>query len=276
MDPNLGLSDKILPDGQDAKPQAKHLQARADYLLKVLAKLHEQQLQLQQLGKAVKAKRVRKPKAVVSKSLIGETEDISSGEDSTLTGHANPSGRRSTKASKSAKVKTEDEDSHMDSRTEDERLAAANLADARKLAKKEKRNKKKDGGPMHFTANSVPRAVEIIGDLDPVIFNEVINLISLKMNVNWTKRKLIIFMNAKLQCKEKMRPVRKSLKALDNPEQTLTATELAQHVQQCLLHIGEHIDKCLAAISDSEQNRRWRKYVFQYSSSFIVLFFLLH
>lgn len=175
MDPNLGLSDKILPDGQDAKPQAKHLQARADYLLKVLAKLHEQQLQLQQLGKTVKAKRIRKPKVVVSKSLIGETEDISSGEDSTLTGHANPSSRRPTKASKStSKVKTEDEDSHMDSRTEDERLAAANLADARKLSKKEKRAKKKDGGPMHFTANSVPRAVEIIGDLDPAIFNEVI------------------------------------------------------------------------------------------------------
>ena len=173
MDTNLGLSDKILPDGQDAKPQAKHLQNRADYLLKVLAKLHEQQLQLQQLGKAVKAKRPRKPKAVVPKSLVGETEDISSGEDSTLTGQSNTTGRRSSKTSKTGKVKTEDEDSHLDSRTEDERLAAAHLVDARKLAKKEKRAKKKDGGPMHFTANSVPRAVEIIGDLDPAIFNEV-------------------------------------------------------------------------------------------------------
>ena len=53
--------------------------------------------------------------------------------------------------------------------------------------------------------------------------------------------------------------MRKSLKALDNPEQTLTAAELAQHVEQCLLHIGDHIDKCLAAMQDSELIRKWRK-----------------
>lgn len=184
MDPNLGLSDKILPDGQDAKPQAKHLQNRADYLLKVMAKLYEQQQILQQstLGKAAKPKRQRKPKAPpASKSLVGETEDISSGEDfnlvnSPLPGHSSTvSSRRpsSAKPTKAGKTKTtEDEDSHIDGRTEDERAAGQDAKD-RKAARKEKRAKKKDAGPMHFTANSVPRAVEIIGDLDPAIFNEV-------------------------------------------------------------------------------------------------------
>lgn len=37
MDPSFGISEKILPsDG--SKPQAKHLQARAEYLLKILRK----------------------------------------------------------------------------------------------------------------------------------------------------------------------------------------------------------------------------------------------
>lgn len=37
MDPSLGISDKILPN-EEKKPQAKHLQSRAEYLLKVLKK----------------------------------------------------------------------------------------------------------------------------------------------------------------------------------------------------------------------------------------------
>jgi chromodomain-helicase-DNA-binding protein 1 len=56
-----------------------------------------------------------------------------------------------------------------------------------------------------------------------------------------------------------MRPVKKSLKALDNPPQSMSEAEQVQHTQQCLLHIGEHIDKCLTDIPDPERNRVWRK-----------------
>jgi len=41
MDPSLGIGDKIMPN-QDKKPQAKHLQTRADYLLRVLRKISDQ------------------------------------------------------------------------------------------------------------------------------------------------------------------------------------------------------------------------------------------
>lgn len=37
MDPSLSIGDKILPNN-GSKPQAKHLQARAEYLLKILKK----------------------------------------------------------------------------------------------------------------------------------------------------------------------------------------------------------------------------------------------
>ena len=131
----------------------------------------------------VKPKRQRKPKPV-SKPLIGETEDISSGEDFTLNSPSPSNSTRrpsSSKTPKGGKVKTEDEDSHVEARTEDERLLPpcrliSDVKESRKkdsVSKKEKKTKKKDAGPMHFTANSVPRAVEIIGELDPSIFNEV-------------------------------------------------------------------------------------------------------
>lgn len=170
MDPNTGLSDKILPDGQDAKPQTKQLQARSDYLLKILGKAYQQQQLLTQ-GKPVKPKRKPRAKAI-SKALVGDTEDISSAEDFTTSPVPGNSRRPSKGALKGGvKVKTEDEDSHVDGRTDEERL---NDAKDRKAARKEKKaNRKKDVGPMHFTANSVPRAVEIIGDLDPATFNEV-------------------------------------------------------------------------------------------------------
>ncbi|PIO35816.1 hypothetical protein AB205_0155380 [Aquarana catesbeiana] len=38
MDPDLNLTQKILPDDPDKKPQAKQLQTRADYLIKLLNK----------------------------------------------------------------------------------------------------------------------------------------------------------------------------------------------------------------------------------------------
>jgi len=184
MDPGLGLTQIILPDGHDAKPQAKHLLNRAEYLLKLIGKMHEQQQ-----GKP-KPQRARKSKAI-SKAVI-ETEDISSVEDFALSspaGGAVAAGRRSSaKVKKEVKVKTEDEDSH-EMRTEDERVVEKERK-KEKTAKKEKK-KKKDVGPMHFTASSEPRAVEIIGDLDPVIFQE---------------------------CKEKMRPMRKILNALGSPD----------------------------------------------------------
>lgn len=49
-----------------------------------------------------------------------------------------------------------------------------------KRTKKEKKENKKAkktkqaAGPMHFTANNEPRALDVLGDLDPSIFNEVI------------------------------------------------------------------------------------------------------
>lgn len=43
----------------------------------------------------------------------------------------------------------------------------------KKESKKSKKSKQA-AGPMHFTANNEPRALDVLGDLDPSIFNEVV------------------------------------------------------------------------------------------------------
>lgn len=49
-----------------------------------------------------------------------------------------------------------------------------------KHKKKDKEDKKKSrensAGPMHFTANCEPRALDVLGDLEPAVFNEVLFL----------------------------------------------------------------------------------------------------
>lgn len=56
MDPSLNLADKILSNG-DKKPQAKHLQSRAEYLLKIIKKNV-----ILKRGNAKKQRKQRKPK----------------------------------------------------------------------------------------------------------------------------------------------------------------------------------------------------------------------
>uniref|UniRef100_A0A8C4JKW4 Chromodomain helicase DNA binding protein 1 n=1 Tax=Dromaius novaehollandiae TaxID=8790 RepID=A0A8C4JKW4_DRONO len=60
MDPDLSLTQKILPDDPDKKPQAKQLQTRADYLIKLLNKDLARK-EAQRLAGAVKKENEEKP-----------------------------------------------------------------------------------------------------------------------------------------------------------------------------------------------------------------------
>lgn len=61
---------------------------------------------------------------------------------------------------------------------EDNDVADEKKKDNKKVKKEKKESKKtkksKQSGPMHFTANNEPRALDVLGDLDPSIFNEVL------------------------------------------------------------------------------------------------------
>ena len=61
-----------------------------------------------------------------------------------------------------------------------------------------------------------------------------------------------------MQCKEKMRPVKKALKQLDRVRDGTDDKNVLTTLRQCLLHIGDHISKSLATLSDPEQIKFWR------------------
>lgn len=149
IDTALGLSDKILSN-EDKKPQAKHLQARAEYLLKMLKKT-----QVLVKGDS-KPKKIRKVKEGKSKEIIDD--------DST----DNESGNK--KKSNVTNTTNQDEKSKM---KKDLNNVKSLLTGSPKKEKKRKVITKT--GPMHFTANSEPKAVNVddIVDLPKDKFLEV-------------------------------------------------------------------------------------------------------
>ena len=55
------------------------------------------------------------------------------------------------------------------------------------------------------------------------------------------------------QCKEKMRPVKKALKLMDNPDPGLSEKDQMAHTLRCLKKIGNHIAECLKKFKDPDE-----------------------
>lgn len=68
-----------------------------------------------------------------------------------------------------------------------------------------------------------------------------------------------------------MRPVKKALKALDNPDQSLPEQEQVNHTRLCLLKIGEQINICLKQYTEPEKIKEWRRYFL----TFLVFVFVM-
>lgn len=230
MDNTLKLGDKIFPNG--SKLHLKKINARAEYLLKVLKKQIDSKLGV------TKARKPRKPKEVksaITKEIIEEND--SSGEESSKSKNKldKPLIKKEDENVIKKEIKEESED------VVEERKKEKKTKKERKENKKAKKASKQAAGPMHFTANNEPRALDVLGDLDPSIFNE---------------------------CKEKMRPVKKALKALDRPDQSLSEAEQVAHTRQCLVQIGNQINTCLEEYRDPEQIKEWRSNLWYFVSKF--------
>ncbi|XP_076676653.1 chromodomain-helicase-DNA-binding protein 1 isoform X2 [Andrena cerasifolii] len=228
MDNTLKLGDKILPN---SKLQLKKINARAEYLLKVLKKQIDTKLGVPKVRKPRKPKEV---KTAITKEIIEEND--SSGDES---------GKTKTKVEK-LPIKKEEEVVVKKEIKEEVEDVPEEKKKEKKTKKEKKENKKakkakQAAGPMHFTANNEPRALDVLGDLDPSIFNE---------------------------CKEKMRPVKKALKALDRPDQSLSEVEQVAHTRQCLVQIGNQINTCLEEYRDPEQIKEWRSNLWYFVSKF--------
>lgn len=62
------------------------------------------------------------------------------------------------------------------------------------------------------------------------------------------------------QCKEMMRPVKRALKRLDNPDEGMSDKEQLVHTRQCLLKIGDRINECMGHYNDPEVIKQWRRW----------------
>lgn len=189
------LKEKIFLEG-DKKPTLKHVSQRADYLLRVIKK--HQQIMKTKTPKPVKEKKKKGGKNKKDENAENTNPNAGAGGKKGGTGDDN----------------------------------GVQTGDDVKEKKKRAPRKKKDAGPMHFAAKAEPRPLNVLGDLDPVIFNE---------------------------CKEKMRPVKKALKALDNPDPNMDEREQIEHTKRCLIQVGDRIQECLMTFSDKEKLKEWKR-----------------
>ncbi|KAG0436850.1 hypothetical protein HPB47_017728 [Ixodes persulcatus] len=84
MGAGLGLTDKILPDGEQLKPQ-KHLQIRTDYLLKTLRNVHARQVAFKEGEEKPKRGRKTRPEKVHLSKATADNEDSNNSDDASST-----------------------------------------------------------------------------------------------------------------------------------------------------------------------------------------------
>ncbi|XP_075998208.1 chromodomain-helicase-DNA-binding protein 2 isoform X2 [Genypterus blacodes] len=246
-DSDLKLADKILLDDPIKKPQAKQLQARGEYLLKLLKKEQDTTDQ-SKTGEEVKVKK-RKPRAKkdskVSKDEQGN--DISSprlSDNPSEEGEVKDDGTEKSPAKKRQKKKDNKENKEKQGTPKKEKEGDKDKKGAKPRKEKAKGAKgKKPQGPVHITAGSDPVPIE--GKEDDELDQETFSI-----------------------CKERMRPVKKALKQLDKPDEGLSDQEQLQHTRTCLLKIGDRITECLKAYNDPEHVKTWRRNLWIFVSKF--------
>ncbi|KAB5574967.1 hypothetical protein PHYPO_G00215180 [Pangasianodon hypophthalmus] len=244
-DPELKLLDKILPDNPDKKPQAKQLQMRADYLLKILKKEQESK----DTSKAEEESQVKKRKPRVKKDKTRKDELASEISSPHLSEHTSEEGEvKDDRAEKSPTKKKQKKD-NKENKEKQGTAKKDKEGDKDKKRTKLKKEKTKSGGkgkkaqgPVHITAGSEPVP---IGEEDDELDQETFSI-----------------------CKERMRPVKKALKQLDKPDEGLSVQEQLQHTRACLLKIGDRITECLKAYSDPEHVKTWRRNLWIFVSKF--------
>uniref|UniRef100_A0A8C2H4E6 Chromodomain helicase DNA binding protein 1 n=1 Tax=Cyprinus carpio TaxID=7962 RepID=A0A8C2H4E6_CYPCA len=232
MDPDLNLTHKLLPDDPDKKPQAKQLQTRADYLIKLLSKdLAKKEAQKQAGTVSHETPPVKPPnrRARVSERPVKEEEEEDEEED-----------------------EESDEDEPEDKEPDEKEIME-------KVVKKE--IKKEEG---RDSKEREPKEKEMKSEPEEETPEEKVT----KLIITLLHPSLIASVSCVCQCKERMRPVKAALKQLDRPEKGLSEREQLEHTRQCLIKIGDHITECLREYTNPELIKQWRKNLWIFVSKF--------
>lgn len=305
MDPDLNLTHKLLPDDPDKKPQAKQLQTRADYLIKLLSKDLAKKEAQKQAGSANSRKRKprgKKNKAVKPKvdelmnslssappsDKSSEDEDEKEDEEKETALVKLPS--RRARVTERPVEEEEEEDEEDESEEEEPEIKEEEEEEEEeikeKVVKKEIKKEKKEEG--RDSKEKEPKEKEI--KQEPVLEEEEeetpIEAVEVKAEVREKKADTPVIVppvgesilsseeSEELDqktfsvCKERMRPVKAALKQLDRPEKGLSEREQLEHTRQCLIKIGDHITECLREYTNPEHIKQWRKNLWIFVSKF--------
>uniref|UniRef100_A0A8C1J4H0 Chromodomain helicase DNA binding protein 2 n=1 Tax=Cyprinus carpio TaxID=7962 RepID=A0A8C1J4H0_CYPCA len=258
-DPDLKLSEKILLDDPDKKPQAKQLQMRADYLLKMLKKEQESQDAVK-AGEEVKIVgfpphldiKTQNPQysPVRLHIYISQIFQDNGAEKSPTKKKPKKDNKENKEKTGTPKKEKEGDKDKKRSRSKKEKVfyiyvmcqCVSHELNFSHFQAKPGGKGKKTQGPVHITAGSEPVP---IGGEDDELDQETFSI-----------------------CKERMRPVKKALKQLDKPDEGLSVQEQLQHTRTCLLKIGDRITECLKSYSDPEHVKIWRRNLWIFVSKF--------
>ncbi|NXL68720.1 CHD1 protein, partial [Chordeiles acutipennis] len=252
MDPDLSLTQKILPDDPDKKPQAKQLQTRADYLIKLLNKDLARK-EAQRLTGADEIVSVKHP----HKKIKAEKEN-----------EEKPEPDIGIKKEAEEKRETKEKENKRDLKRE----------------KKEKDNKKELKNIKEKRENKVKESTQKAKEVKEEKVNEIksenkeknkkVSLLDIPVHITATSEPVPVSEESEeldqktFSCKERMRPVKAALKQLDRPEKGLSEREQLEHTRQCLIKIGDHITECLKEYTNPEQIKQWRKNLWIFVSKF--------
>ncbi|NWV58612.1 CHD1 protein, partial [Malurus elegans] len=255
MDPDLSLTQKILPDDPDKKPQAKQLQTRADYLIKLLnkdlARKEAQRLagadeivSVKHPHKKFKAEKENEEKPEPDTGIKKEAEEKreTKEKENKRDLKREKKEKEDKKELKEKDIKEKRENKLKESTQKEKEVKEEKLNESKSENKERTKKIPLLDTPVHITASSEPVPIsEESEELDQKTFSV---------------------------CKERMRPVKAALKQLDRPEKGLSEREQLEHTRQCLIKIGDHITECLKEYTNPEQIKQWRKNLWIFVSKF--------
>ncbi|XP_057899106.1 chromodomain-helicase-DNA-binding protein 1-like [Melospiza georgiana] len=293
MDPDLSLTQKILPDDPDKKPQAKQLQTRADYLIKLLNKdLARKEVQRLTGAGNSKRKKARSKKNRPTKTakikeeiksdsspLSEKSDDDEYNEDKIVSvkcphkkikaeeNEEKPEPDIGIKMEAVEKRETREKDNkqHLKREKKEDKNEFKNIKEKRESKLKESTQKEKEV--------KEEKANELKSENQEK--NKKVSLLDIPVHITATSETVPISEESEELdqrtfgvCKERMRPVKAALKQLDRPEKGLSEREQLEHTRQCLIKIGDHITECLKEYANPEQIKQWRKNLWIFVSKF--------
>ncbi|XP_051540954.1 chromodomain-helicase-DNA-binding protein 1-like isoform X2 [Myxocyprinus asiaticus] len=296
MDPDLNLTHKLLPDDPDKKPQAKQLQTRADYLIKLLSKdlaKKEAQKQAGTVNSWKRKPRGKKNKAVKPKvdemtnslSSLPPSDKSSEDEDEKEeeekeTPPVKPPNRKERATERVVEEEEESEEvPPVVKELEEEEIMEKMVKKDIKKEKNEESHDSKDREPkekkeiklepVHRGEESpAEKAVEVKTEAWEKNADTPVHTLAGGECIPASEETEELDQKTFSVCKERMRPVKAALKQLDRPEKGLSEREQLEHTRQCLIKIGDHITECLREYTNPEQIKQWRKNLWIFVSKF--------